>query len=323
MAPEHRLVGEVNAVGGSLKSMIKSLGLAVFFVVVSGIAHADTICATGTPGCAVTSGTLVNVPSLASIASDISTGTPYWDNVSGDGNHTTMNVGYILMGACGTPSNCPVNYLSPGSQYLAGTGSPNSPSAISLHSTSSSFMVTLLEDFTGDGSLTFGYYNASDTSLPAAQASEQPIFGPLIPNDPGAFPTTAFTPISGEDYGFYLTRCAAGGSGPGGASCPGGYITVFSNPALNTCTVADPSCSTDQHFSIFTSATAGLYYVGIEDWGYLGGPLTGEANGDYNDIVFALDTYTTPVPEPATFGLIGLGLAGLGAARVRARRNRA
>jgi hypothetical protein len=307
--------------------MMKDLGLAAFLVVMSGIAHADTICATGTPGCAAAGGTLVNVPSLSSLVGDLSSGTPYWDNLSGDGDHTTMNVGYILMGACGTTGDCPTDYLSPGSQYLAGTGSVNSPSNVSLLSTSASFTVTLLQVLTGDGTLTFGYYNASDTSLATAQASEKPIFGPLIQYDPGAFAPTAFTPTPGEDYGFYLTRCAAGGSAPNATGCPGGYITLFSNPLLNTCTALDPSCSTDQHFSVFTSATTGLYYVGIDDWADLGGPLNGESNGDYNDIVFALSTSgpSTPpaTPEPATFGLIGAGLAGLGAARIRARRKRA
>jgi hypothetical protein len=245
---------------------------------------------------------------------------PYWDNDSGDGSK--MNIGYVLTGACvAIPADCPTNYGP--NQYLAGSGSLNPPSSISLDHTSGSDVITLLEDITQDGTLTFGYYNASDTTLGAAAASEQPIYGPLIPNDPSAYSPASLTLTSGEDYGFYLTRCAAGGTGPGAASCVGGYITLFSNASLNSCTPADPSCTTDQHFAIFTSTTPGIFYVGVEDWGLLGEPNNGEGYGDDNDIVFALNTNTAApsVPEPATFSVIGAGLAALGLARLRARKN--
>jgi hypothetical protein len=83
------------------------------------------------------------------------------------------------------------------------------------------------------------------------------------------------------------------------------------------------ACASDQHFAIFNSTTAGIYYVAIEDWGSLGGPNNGEGIGDFNDVVFELNSSPSALPEPATFGLIGAGLLGLGLARLRARKSRA
>jgi hypothetical protein len=308
--------------------MIKTLSLAICLAVASGIALADTI--------VVGSGSLANVP--GNISSPVigvtncgvttnPTGNcgalgmgPYWDNISGDGNQ--MNVGYILTGGCGISADCPTNYQP--LQYLSGAGTPNSPASLSLISTSTA-VVTLLEDITGDTSLTFGYYNAGASGLAAAVLSEQPIFGPLIPNDPGAYSPTALALTSGENYGFYLTRSCYTDCPAGDTS---GMVTEFSNPTLNSCTTEEPTtgsvtCDTDQHFVIFTSGTTGLYYVGIEDWALLGSPINGETNGDYNDVVFELNSSVAPTPEPASLGLIGAGLAALGVVRFRARNSRA
>jgi hypothetical protein len=88
-------------------------------------------------------------------------------------------------------------------------------------------------------------------------------------------------------------------------------------------TTGSITCSDDQHFVIFTSATTpGTFYIGIEDWGMLGGSSNGEANGDFNDVVFEMTSSTPPTPEPATFGLMGAGLLALGLARSRGRKNR-
>ena len=300
--------------------------MASFLVLASSSGWGDTI--------VLGSGSLANVPTSISNPSVGVTGCgitvqcgylgtgPYWDNLSGDGTapNNQMNVGYILTGTCSVTADCPTDYDP--LQYLSqnnGAGNPNSPSSISLLNTSSSPEVTLLEVLTGDGNDTFGYYNASDTTIGTAAASETPILGPLIPFDPGAYSTTSLGIPNGEDYGFYLTRACY-------TSCPAGntsgYITLFSNPSLNTCTTNDPSCSTDQFFTIFTSPTSGVYFVGIEDRGLSGGPANGEGNGDYNDIVFELNTNAPAVPEPASFSLMGVGLFGLGLARFRARKNR-
>jgi hypothetical protein len=317
--------------------MSKVVGLVGFLALAFGIARGDSIIM-GSYGWSSVPTSIGDGLGCGSVASPGSGATqcgfvgmgPYWDNDSGKG--AAMNIGYFLTGTCGIAPDCPTNY-TPQEYLSSGTGSFSSPLDISLDHTSSSAVVTLLADSTWDGTDSFGYYNASDTSLAAAEASEVPIFGPLIQDDPGAYTPDSLALTSGENYGFYLTRCAVGGMGTGAASCPGGYITLFSNASLNTCTAMEPTtgpitCSNDQHFSIFTSGTSGVFYVAIEDWGLLGGPGNGEANGDFNDVVFELNTAESNgpgqgVPEPATFGLIGAGLAGLGLARLRARKSRA
>jgi|SRR5579863_500592 len=288
--------------------MTKILSLAGFFALAGGIALGDSILLG-------TGQSLVNVWGLGGICGSLTgaastdpsqcgalgTG-PYWDNDSTDGVH--RNIGYYLTGLT--------------SQYLSqnnGTGIPDTPSSISLVHTSNAASV-LLEDVTGDGTLSFGFYNTSTLAMTA-------IYGPLIPNDPSAYATDYLPLSSGEDYGFYLTRACY-------TNCPAsdptpGYITLFSNPSLNDCTVYETSsqCTNDQHFVIFNTTTPGIFYVGIEDWGSLGGAANGEGIGDFNDVVFELNTSATALPEPASFGLIGAGLLGLGFARLRARKNRA
>jgi hypothetical protein len=59
-----------------------------------------------------------------------------------------------------------------------------------------------------------------------------------------------------------------------------------------------------------------MFFIGVED-GLNGDAI--EGNGDFNDIMVRLITGapTTPLPEPATFALIGSGLVGLLFARSR------
>lgn len=296
--------------------MMKVLSLVSFLALASGIACADSI----------TTGTFESVPSnISSPGPGTSCGSttncgfagtgPYWDNDSGKGSD--MNIGYFLTGTGGYSDDtvyCPLatcQYLSSGSD-----SGYSAPSNIALNYTSGSPVVTLLADTTMDRTLSFGYYN---TSIGAS--SETQICGTLTPDDPSACSPAALALTSSDSYGFYLTRSCF-------SSCPAGdesgTVTLFSNPSLNTCTTTDTSCSTDQHFTIFDSTTnPGVYYVSIEDWGLLGGAGNGEGNGDFNDVVFELNTGQSAVPEPASLGLIGAGLLGLGLARFRARRNRA
>lgn len=62
------------------------------------------------------------------------------------------------------------------------------------------------------------------------------------------------------------------------------------------------------------NATEGYLVFGFED------RILAESDMDYNDLVFEVTGLSTVVPEPATMGLVALGLVGLSAASSRRRR---
>jgi hypothetical protein len=226
-----------------------------------------------------------------------------------------MNVGYLLTGTGGFSGDTdydPLDYVSQNN----GAGAPDAPTEISLLNTSSTVAVTLLGSYTFDTTAIIGYYNASATTAAAAALTEIPLYGPgsLVPSVGTSVSLLDLS--SGEDYGFYLTKCDDYVDGTGSACL--GTTTWFSNDSLDTTDIGPPI---HQHFSIFDSPTTGIYYLGVKDW--RNGGL--EGYGDFNDVVFELNTDDPPVPtpEPATIGLIGAGLLGLGLTRLRSRRSQA
>jgi hypothetical protein len=71
--------------------------------------------------------------------------------------------------------------------------------------------------------------------------------------------------------------------------------------------------STRQHFAVFQNPQSPTtYYIAFED---SRGWNNTEAYGDYNDVIFKLQT--THMPEPATWTAMGLGLLGIGLLRRR------
>ncbi len=73
--------------------------------------------------------------------------------------------------------------------------------------------------------------------------------------------------------------------------------TYYTDSSLNS------SDSTFQHFSIFGNTTPGTFWLGAEDL------ASSSSDKDYNDLVVRVSS--SPVPEPGTLSLLGLGVLGV------------
>jgi hypothetical protein len=241
-----------------------------------------------------------------------------------------MNMGYFLADSGGFPTNCNqfgtdpgcgTSYLGANGEYYAqAANTPNAPSNFSLLSSSIALRITLLggyaskdvannNPYAGNYANSFGYYDASQTTAGGAAGTEVPIYASgSIPGSLGN--SQSFVPLY-ANYGFYETVCQSTVLVGSTYQCTA-TSTYFTNEALN------PGAeNSHQHFALFSLASnPTMFFIGVED-GLNGDAI--EGNGDFNDIMVRLITGapTTPLPEPATFALIGSGLVGLLFARSR------
>jgi hypothetical protein len=257
-------------------------------------ARADTVLGTGS---------FVPVPIL-------DTGHGFWNNPSRDG--TAMNIGYFLTGTggfpagCGSSPLCGANYLGiSGQYYSAGLLFNDQPLNFSFLRNSVALQITILGAYSpGNMPTSFGYYDASATTLAAAVAIEVTLFA--SGTIPGAVGTSIkVSPYA--NYGFFETVCTAAVLSGSTYTCTATQ-TYFSNSNLN------PAGETaHQHFALFNLVNhPEVYFIGVEE-SPANDPI--EGLGDYNDVIIAIGDFrpsAPPAPEPATFSMIGVGLLVLG-----------
>jgi len=276
----------------------------------------------------VSTGTLVSVP--ANFQSTTGTGTPFWNNNSVDG--ANMNVGDFLTGS--NPSMGSTDYLGSGlGMYLAGASGAPSFSFLQVGTSLSAQLLfsdspaNYPYNYLGMAGTSIGLYDLADPTQKETLFSAGTLYDPANPNGVYNTPQPSVTVGSWAGYGIYAYTCAP--LGPGSAYC----AMYYSDPSLNFNASFNQSTDTNhQHFSLFVDPNnPETYYIGFED--NLGFSAT-EGSGDYNDVIFRLITDdppvttlginadappTNPVPEPATFSVLGLGLVTLGLLRRRAR----
>jgi hypothetical protein len=230
--------------------------------------------------------------------SGVMTGTPYWNNNSGEG--PKGNIGWCLTGG---PSNCTMSN-SPGmtlAYYGSGTNS-----VANMYFTSSGLPVAVqlnginTNETNADYYDVFGYYVVGSATL-----------HPLLNTNPAGSPSSVgsvalFSLPSGTQYGYYIENIKGAD-----INMPS-YYTFFMNGSLQ-----DGSLGPDglQHFAIFQNG--GSYIIGdVDGVGSNASGCTGPAKlvcddptaFDYQDLIVTASN----VPEPTTVGLMGTSLLLLG-----------
>jgi hypothetical protein len=227
---------------------------------------------------------------------------PFWDNRSHDGTQlnnagNNCNIGFWVSGTgnCDAPS------------FYGGAFLQNSPGTTAGFLGDGTATFTMLPDGNADGWQVSAGVGVSALSgdVPTRGTTEFGWFPVANPNQmhpllQGGNAVVGFPVPSGE-YAFYL------------------FVTDLRSgvPVTRTYRSNDPALDAigRSHFTAF-QLSEGHYIIGIED--KTGARTWSLSDYDYNDLV--VEIRSSPVPEPASVLLLGMGLLG-GAAILRKRRS--
>jgi PEP-CTERM motif len=297
-----------------------NLGLILIGALAATVANADTVTGTGTfwnLGTQISQGT----PGAGCVgyANCTTVGNPYFLNPSNDGPGLSAYNLLTSQGLINANSNV----------FLANSDSAGSaatiPTSFNFVRQAGALTISLIyaNSSTNNGA-EIGLYNQTDISgvNPANHTVLQA--GGLVNLNGTNFgaPVTLGSFAGGSPYanwGVYVRTCSGGvPATPTGCGAAGGTVVQYTE--TNTGNLSIPTLDFGhQHWAIFQSAqNANTYYLALEDFAFgSNGPTSfnspNEGYGDYNDLIFAINTSQTGTPEPTTLSIVGLGLVGLAA----------
>jgi hypothetical protein len=245
----------------------------------------------------------------------------YWNNVSDDNvGSAVCNAGAILTN---TPALAPASCVNQGPVFLPLTPAPLTTSNVFLGATGGSnpgafrftgsptntYQISLVGRVAGLRTSSWGVITDAGVVFTAAMLAA----GPVNITGPFAVWITSVLPTPGGVV--YSSAQTTGTGAIGGRMRTGNQQFAAFTGARGT---GSGGLSSDAFGTLINVGASGKYFVGMEDNTNCGRGFDGtgfscvagaRSDRDYNDILISIEA--TPVPEPATIGLMGFGLLAL------------